>query len=356
MKKRIFAISILLTLLVIPALAQDDGETLVLVTYDSFAISEEVQERFEEETGITLEILRLTDAGAMVNQAILSRNNPLGDVLYGVDNTFLSRAFNNDLFISYQSPMLEFVPDALQLEEDDFRATPVTFGDVCLNYDIAYFAENDLPLPQSLRDLTDPIYNQLLVVENPASSSPGLAFLLATIAEFGDGSEDDDSEYTYLDFWTELVENDVLVLDGWSEAYFGAFSAVSEDGEYPLVVSYASSPPAEVLFAEEDLEEAPTGAIVANGTCFRQVEYVGILHGTGKEEAAQQLIDFMLGLEFQEDLPLQMFVFPVREDAELPEVFAEYAAIPENPATIDYDTIDANREDWIQDWTETVLR
>ena len=357
MKKLIVAVSVSLALLlVIPALAQDDGETLVLVTYDSFAMSEEVQERFEEETGITLEILRLNDAGAMLNQAILSRNNPLGDVLYGVDNTFLSRAFNYDLFVPYQSPMLEFVPEELQLEDGEYRITPVTFGDVCLNYDVAYFAENDLPLPESLADLTDPIYEGLLVVENPASSSPGLAFLLATIAEFGDGSDDDDEEYTYLDYWAELVENDVLVLDGWSEAYFGAFTAASEDGEYPLVVSYASSPPAEIIFAEEELEAAPTGAIVADGTCFRQIEYVGILDGTEKVEAAQQLIDFMLGLDFQEDLPLQMFVFPVNEDAELPEAFLEYAAIPDNPATVDYARIDANREEWIQDWTETVLR
>ena len=192
-----------------------------------------------------------------------------------------------------------------------------------------------------------------MVVENPASSSPGLAFLLATIAEFGD---DEDGGYTYLDYWAALVENDVLVVDGWNEAYYGAFTAASDDGEYPLVVSYASSPPAEVIFAEEELDEAPTGAIVADGMCFRQIEFVGILQGTEKVEAAQQLIDFMLGVEFQEDLPLQMFVFPVNEDAALPDVFAEYAAIPENPASVDYDLIDENREVWIQDWTETVLR
>jgi len=333
------------------SVAAQEDETITLVTYDSFAISEEVQTLFEEETGITLEILRLADAGVMVNQAILSRNNPLGDVLYGVDNTFLSRALDNDLFLPYESPLLEYVPEELQLDAEEFRVTPVTLGNVCLNYDVAYFAENELPLPESLADLTDPIYNGLLVVENPAASSPGLAFLLATIAVFGE-----EGDYTYLDYWADLIENDVLVVNGWNEAYYGEFSAASEDGERPLVVSYASSPPAEIVFAEEELEEAPTGAIVADGMCFRQIEFVGILNGTEKMEAAQQLIDFMLGVDFQEDLPLQMFVFPVNVEAELPEVFVEYAAIPENPVTMDYATIGENREAWIRAWTETVLR
>lgn len=344
----LFAAAVVLT--VIPVAAQS-GETLVLVTYDSFAMSEEAQAAFEESTGVSLEILRLADAGAMVNQAILSRNNPLGDVLYGVDNTFLSRALNYDLFVPYESPLLEDIPDEFQLDAGEFRVSPVAYGDVCLNYDRAYFADNALELPESLADLTREEYAGLLVVENPAASSPGLAFLLATVVEFGE-----EGDYTYLDFWRDLVENDVLVVDGWSEAYFGAFTAASEDGEYPLVVSYASSPPAEVLFAEAPLEESPTGAIVADGMCFRQVEFAGILQGTKKLEAAQQLIDFLLSETFQEDVPLQMFVFPVNPNAELPEVFVEHAALPENPATLAYTVIDENRETWITDWMETVLR
>ncbi len=340
-----------LVLVIMPVGAQDEGETLRLVTYDSFAISEEVQALFEEETGITLEILRLADAGMMVNQSILTINNPLGDVMYGVDNTFLSRALNADLFIPYESPLLAAVPEVFQIDSGEFRATPVTFGDVCLNYDVAYFEENALPVPEILQDLTDPAYESLLVVQNAASSSPGLAFLLATVAEFGT-----EGDYTYLDFWADLVENDLLVVDGWTEAYYGEFTAASQSGERPLVVSYASSPPAEVLFADPPVEEAPTGAIVADGMCFRQIEFVGILAGTEKVEAAQQFIDFTLSLAFQEDLPLQMFVYPVNEEAELPEIFLEYTTFPENPASLPYDDIEANRDEWIEAWTQVVLR
>lgn len=346
---RPLVVFVLMLAAIMPAAAQD--ETLTLVTHDSFNVSEEVLARFETETGIVVEILRSGDAGSMVNQSILSKENPLGDVLFGIDNTFLGRALENDLFVPYQSPNLEGVPKEFILDPA-YRVTPIDYGDVCLNYDAEYFAANDLPLPESLLDLTDPMYKGLLVVENPATSSPGLAFLLATVGVFGT-----EGDYTYLDYWTELVANEVRVVDGWETAYFGEFSgAAGSEGTFPLVVSYASSPPVEVYFMEAPPETAPTGAIVAPGTCFRQIEFAGILNGTEKVEQAQQFIDFMLGLDFQEDVPLQMFVFPVNPEAELPEIFVTYAQVAKDPVLVDSADIDANREEWIQAWTETVLR
>lgn len=339
---------LLLSLLVAPAaLAQEN--ILIVVAHDSFAYSEEVMAAFEAETGITVRVLRAGDAGTMINQSILSKENPLGDVMFGVDNTFLTRALNADLFSPYESPALANIPKEFILDPEH-RVTPVDFGDVCLNYDTAFFAKNDIPLPTSLIDLTDPQYRSLLVVENPATSSPGLAFLAATVSVFG---ENDD--YTYVNFWEDLVANDVYVSDGWSDAYYAQFSGAS-DGTRPLVVSYASSPPAEVYFAETPPETAPTGSITDDDTCFRQIEFAGVLNGAQNPEAAQQFIDFLLSIEFQEDMPLQMFVFPVNPDAELPEVFQEYASIPENPVEVSIDEIDSNREQWIQTWTETVLR
>ncbi len=328
-----------------------DGQSVVVLTHDSFAISEAVLQAFEESTGITVEILRSGDAGQMVNLAVLSRNNPLGDILYGVDNTFLSRALNGDIFAPYDSPALENVREGF-LTDDTFRVTPVDFGDVCLNYDIAYFEENELALPQSLMDLTEPKYAGLLVAENPATSSPGLAFLLATIAEFGD-----DGDSTYLDYWQALADNDVLVVDGWTEAYYGEFTVGSRGvGSRPMVVSYASSPPAEVIYGEDPEAGAITGAIVDDNMCFRQVEYAGVLAGAANPDGAQQFIDFMLSVAFQEDMPLNMFVFPVVADIELPEEFTRYAAIPQNPAMMDPMRIEEDREEWIQAWAEVMLR
>lgn len=334
--------------LLLPAVGlTQDQVTLVVVTHDSFSVSEEVLAQFEASTGVRVQILRAGDAGQMVNQSILTKNNPLGDVLFGVDNTFLGRALDADLFVPYESPLLAEIDKTFVLDEQH-RVTPVDYGDVCLNYDVAYFAENDLPLPQTLRDLTDPIYRSLLVVQNPATSSPGLAFLLATVAEFGE-----EGEYTYADYWADLIANETLVTPGWSEAYFGYFTAGSEDGTYPLVVSYASSPPFTV---DEESGEAATASIVADGMCFRQIEFAGILAGTQREEIARLFIDFLLSVPFQEDLPFQMYVFPVNPLAELPDLFAEFAAIPENPIVMDVSVIDAGRAEWIETWTEIALR
>ena len=321
--------------------------TLRLMTHDSFEISEATLAQFTAETGHTVQIFKAGDTGEMVNKAVLSKEAPLADVLFGVDNTFLSRALDNDIFLPYASPALANIPTNLQLDPQN-RALPVDYGDVCLNYDKSWFAANNLQPPQTLADLVAPAYANLTVVQNPATSSPGLAFLLATIETFG--------EEGFEAYWQQLVENGVLVVSDWSSAYFGEFTAASETGTRPIVVSYASSPPAEVLFAEQELSEAPTAAVVAPLSCFRQIEFVGILRGTAHETAAQQLVDFMLSQTFQEDIPLNMFVYPANQTAVLPPVFATHSTIPTQPALMDYDRLAANREAWVRAWTDVVLR
>lgn len=350
MKKWLF---VLLLLVIAPvAQAQESTEsvanTLTVVSHDSFAYSDSVMQQFEQQTGITVNVLRSGDAGAMVNQSILSKDNPLGDVMYGIDNTFLTRGLDADLFVPYASPGLKNVPDEFQLDPQN-RVTPIDYGDVCLNYDVSYFNEHNLALPTSLKDLTKPEYKSLLVVENPAISSPGLAFLLTTIADFGETGS-----YTYLDFWKDLVKNDVYVSDNWTDAYYSQFSAAS-DGSRPLVVSYASSPPAEVYFATPEPTSSPVGSIIADGTCFRQIEFAGILKNGKNPEAAKQFIDFLLSKPFQEDMPLQMFVFPVNTEAMLPDVFTQFAAIPKHPIETPIADIEAGRDKWLQAWTQTVL-
>jgi thiamine transport system substrate-binding protein len=262
-----------------------------------------------------------------------------------VDNTFLSRALAEDIFDTYNSPHLAEIPEAFRMDPEN-RALPVDYGDVCLNYDKGYIAEKGLTPPAGLEDLTKPEYQGLLVVENPATSSPGLAFLLATIGHFGpDG---------YLDFWRELKANDLLVVNDWESAYNGEFTA--HGGTRPIVVSYGSSPPAEMIFAEQPVQDAPTAAVTGDESCFRQVEFVGVLKGAKNPDLAEKWIDFMLSERFQEDMPLQMFVFPVNPNAKLPEEFQKYATIPEQTAQVSPDDIAANREKWLQEWTEAVLR
>jgi thiamine transport system substrate-binding protein len=318
--------------------------TLTVMTHDSFDASEEVIAQFEAETGATLKFLKSGDAGTALNQAILGKDAPLADVFYGVDNTFFSRAIQADIFEPYASSILADIPDELELDPQH-RLNPVDFGDVCLNYDKAWFQEKGLTPPAILDDLTKPEMKGLLVVENPATSSPGLAFLMATVGHFGEGG--------YLDFWAKLRNNDVLVTAGWEDAYWGQFSAAS-DGDRPIVVSYATSPAAEVYFSEGKYTEPPTGNVLGDEACFRQIEFVGILKGTANRDLAEKWVDFMLSPTFQEDIPLHMWVFPANPQAELPEVF-QFAEVPPKPARISPETIDQNREKWIEAWTETVL-
>jgi thiamine transport system substrate-binding protein len=318
---------------------------LTVMTHDSFAVSEEVVQAFQDQYHASVRFLKSGDTGTALNKAILSKDNPLADVFYGVDNTFLSRALREGIYEPYASPVLAEIPVEFKLDPEN-RALPVDYGDVCVNYDKAYFDEHDLALPNVLEDLTMPEYRDLLVVENPATSSPGLAFMLATIGHFGEDG--------YLSYWQALSENGMLVVNDWDTAYNKEFSRAG--GSRPLVVSYGSSPPFEMIFSDTPLPEPPTGAMVGDGSCFRQIEFVGILAGTTQRDLAEKWVDFMLSTTFQEDIPLQMYVFPVNPAAQLDDTFVNYLQVPENPASLDPDLIAENREKWIQAWTETVLR
>jgi thiamine transport system substrate-binding protein len=323
-----------------------EPQTLTVMTHDSFAVSKEIVAAFETANNAKLVFLPSGDAGAVLNKAILTKDAPLADLLFGVDNTFLSRALEADIFESYQSPALNEIPAEFKLDGSN-RALPVDYGDVCINYDKAYFAEKDLAVPQSLEDLTKPEYKGLLVVENPATSSTGLAFLLATVAHFGDA---------FTEYWQALKDNGVVVVDGWETAYYTNFSASSGQGPQPMVVSYGSSPAAEVVFADPPVDDAPTASILGPDTCFRQIEFVGILKGTPQRALAEKFVDFVLSQQFQEDVPLQMYVYPVHPNAALPEVFTKYAQAPQAAASLAPEVIAQNRDAWIQSWTDVVMK
>jgi thiamine transport system substrate-binding protein len=326
----------------------DAPAALTLVVYDSFPDSGTLTDAlatFTDDTGIAVDVLVAGDTGTMVSKAVLTAGNPEGDVMFGVDNTFLSRVVDADVFEPYEAAGLDQVPDELKALVPDGEATPVDVGDVCVNYDKEWFAEHDLEPPADLEALADPAYADLLVVQNPATSSPGLAFVMATIAGFGEDG--------WQDYWTRLRDNGVEVVDGWTEAYYERFSGAG-DGPKPLVVSYGTSPPVEVVFADPPIDAATTAVI--DTTCFRQVEFAGVLRGTEHTDEARRLVDFLLSPTFQAELPLNLYVYPANTDVPLPEVFTDNATLPADPATLDPATIAADRETWIAEWTDTVLR
>jgi thiamine transport system substrate-binding protein len=321
-----------------PAGESTGGGELTVVTHDSFALDEELLADFEAETGYSLTFVAPGDGGALVNQLVLTKDSPLGDVVYGIDNTFAARAVDAGVLEPYTSPDL---PDSAGEYVLDEALTPVDVGDVCVNVDHQWFADAGLPEPVTLEDLADPAYRDLLVVTNPATSSPGLAFLAATVGAFGDG---------WQDYWADLAENGVKVVEGWSDAYYVDFSGSEGAGPRPLVLSYASSPAAEV---PEGGGDPRTGALLE--TCFRQVEHAGVIAGAENPEGARAFVDLLVSADVQADIPGQMFMYPVDTTVPLPEAWAAHAPLAEDPHDVPAEQIAAEREDWIAAWTEIVI-
>ncbi len=321
------------------------GKDVTLVAYDSFSLPKETLAAFQAETGMAVKVLTNGDTGELLNKAILTKDRPLGDVLWAVDNTLLDRAKRADIFDAHTSASEADLDPALTELVKGVPLTPVDYGDVCINYDKAGLTKAGVAAPTSFEDLTKPEYKNQLVVENPATSSPGLAFMLGTIAHFG--------PTRWENYWEQLHNNGVKVVSGWTEAYEGSFTAGGGSGDRTLVVSYASSPPAAVMFGSDpNATEAPTG--VVDATCFRVSEFVGVLKGGPNPEGAAKLVDFLTRQDVQEQLPLNMFVFPANTRAVLPKLFVDFAAKPASPLTLTPEDISANREHWIDAWTRVV--
>lgn len=391
--RRLWRLAVAVVLLSAFAAGTALAQSITVLTHGSFALPTELVEDFTATTGIEVEFLMGGDAGEVVNRAILTKGRPLADLLFGVDENLLERARAEGIFEPYLSPELERVPEEYWLDAQGL-VTPVDVGYVVPNYDVAWFQERGLGHlvglgdggaaggavadqgadRLTLADLAGEPYAGLLAVLDPASSSPGMAFMLATIAGFGDpaagieptaaadlGGEaagaamQTPTEFgDWLDFWAALRDNDLALTDGWTEAYYTLFSQYG--GDRPLVVSYATSPAAEVIFAEEELSESPTANLQCRGCAYRQVEGIGILAGTDEPEAARAFVDFMLSREVQEAIPLAMFVEPVVDDAEVPAAFERFARLRAGmvAAPIPAATVRVNQQRWLAQWTAVV--
>ncbi|GGL86532.1 thiamine ABC transporter substrate-binding protein [Nakamurella endophytica] len=317
------------------------GGAVTLVTHDSFAVDKAELAEFEKSSGITVTVLAQGDAGALTNKLVLTKDNPLGDAVFGIDNTFASRALDAGVLAPYTPAAAADGPQRFAVQGGADRLTAVDYGDVCVNVDHDWFTAKHLAEPRTFEDLAEPQYRDLLAVESPATSSPGLAFLLATVAHFGDDG--------WQQYWTRLKDNGVKVDAGWEDAYTVDFSGSSGKGPRPLVVSYASSPPDEV---QAGATTAPTGALL--DTCFRQVEYAGVLAGAKNPAGARAVVDFLLSRRFQQGVPEQMYVYPTLAGVPLPADWARFAPVAKNPATMPADRIAADRERWISAWSDVV--
>jgi thiamine transport system substrate-binding protein len=331
------------------------NEQVVLATHESWSVPDEVMQEFTDQTGYRVKVQAAGDAGALTNKLVLTKGSPIADVVFGVDNTFASRAVEEDVFAEHTPEEQPESASRFELPSEAGAAalTPVDYGDVCVNIDDVWFAKNDVEPPSTLADLTEPAYKDLFVTPGASTSSPGLAFLLATIAQFGEGTvgEGTDGADGWTEYWEQLMANGARITSGWTDAYTVDFTAGGGNGDRPIVLSYASSPP----FTIPEGGKKPTTSALLD-TCYRQVEYAGVLEGADNPEGAQAFVDFMVGEDFQAALPENMYVFPVDESVELPELWAKWAKTPEDPKSVDPEKVAANRDEWLTTWGEITTR
>jgi thiamine transport system substrate-binding protein len=316
------------------------ADEVVLVTHDSFSLPDDLLADFEEESGYQLDIRQVGDGGTLTNELVLTKDSPLGDVAFGVDNTFASRALDEGVFAPYDFDAPAGVDDHALPGDDEHALTAVDNANVCVNVDDTWFEKQGLEPPKNLDDLTDPAYRDLFVTPGATTSTPGMAFLLTTIAEYGDA---------WPTYWEDLVANGAKLTKGWEDAYNVDFTQGGGDGERPIVLSYDSSP----AFTVAD-GRSSTSALL--DTCFEQVEYAGVIEGAENAEGAQELVEFLVSPEVQAALPTSMYVFPVADGVELPPEWAKFAERPTEPYAVDPAEVAANRETWLREWSDVTSR
>ena len=311
---------------------------VVLAVHDSWAMPDKLVSDFERRSGLDLQVVPSGDAGELTNKLVLTRDNPIADAAYGVDNTFASRALQEDVFAAGVEPRHT---DDFGLEGDDAAAlAPVDWADVCFNVDDRWFRDHDVRPPRTADDLTEPEYRDLVAVPGAATSSPGFAFLLFTVASYGEDG--------WQDYWRRLLGNGARISAGWTEAYEGDFTA-SGKGDRPIVLSYNTSPP----FTIPEGGTRPTTSALLD-TCYRQVEYAGVLAGADNADGAREVVRWLQSTEVQEALPTNMYVLPVDREARLPRDWARWAPRPDSTPSVDPARITEMRQTWIREWSDLV--
>ncbi|MEI2731091.1 MAG: thiamine ABC transporter substrate-binding protein [Dermatophilaceae bacterium] len=316
---------------------------VTVATHDSFAVSDALLAAFTAKTGCVVTVLKSGDAGQLTNKLVLTKSAPIADAVYGIDNAFAGRAVKEGVLAAYR-PTLPAGADAhLLTGAGAGQLTPVDFGDVCVNVDSQWFAAKGTAAPVTLDDLVKPEYKGLFVTPGASTSSPGFAFLLATVGKYGASG--------WADYWRKLVANDTKITAGWTDAYMVDFSGGDGKGARPIVLSYASSIP----FTIPKGGTTPTTAALLD-TCFRQVEYAGVLAGAKNPEGAKAFVAYLLTTPVQASIPESMYVYPVAKEVALPADWATWAKIAPTPYAVSPQTIDANRDAWLRQWTDLTTR
>jgi thiamine transport system substrate-binding protein len=338
--RHFFVLRRLFALILWGCAANLSAETVLrVVSHDSFKLSPALIAQFERQHQVKLRFMQSGDAGQLLNQLILTKHSPIADVVYGLDSPLADKAIAANLLASHTlagSRVTAILPPP---------AVSVMSGHVTLNVDLAWFKARRLPLPKSLDDLTLPAYKNLLVVQNPHTSSVGQAFLMAVMAHKG--------EKDGWIWWQKMRQNGLKVTDGWREAYYQAFSR--NGGAYPIVVSYASSPAAEVFFAQDKTAPPPTANLNLAGGVFHQVEGAALLKGGKHPELGQAFMAFLRSPAVQADIQTTLWMRPIIANTPIHPVLKMHAQVPTG-GQLYTAAMGAKSKVWLAAWGDLFLR
>jgi len=329
-----------------------NGTTVTIAVHDSFP-NDDFAAAASEATGYDVKVVTSGDGGELTNSLVLTQGAPIADAFFGVDNSFASRLIDHDVVEPVALENLppraaelgaELVPESTADAESvaALPLVPIDYGAVCMNIDTDWFEQRGLTPPASYEDLANPRYEGLSVLIDPTASSTGAAFLIGTVQEFGEDG--------FADYWKRLMKNGARIEPGWSEAYNGQFTQGGGDGEYPIALSYATSP---AFTVTEDGSASTTAAML--DTCTNQIEYAGVLKGAANPEGAKAVVDYLLSREFQDTIADTMYMYPIDDEAAIPEEWQRFAPTPSAPHDLSPGQIDTGREGWLKTWSEATL-
>lgn len=330
-------IVILFSILVVSGCTQEqsDSDVLIIYTYDSmvseYGLGPKVIPKFEEQCNCEVKLIAKGDAGQILTTLVLEKDNPKADVVIGIDNSMLHQALSNEVLEEFTPSNSGIVPENLRFGKG--YLTPYDYGYIAFMYDSEKIS---VPL-NNFNSLLDSSLRKSIAIQNPSTSSPGLALLLWTISIYGDPG--------YKEFWREFKPNILTVTEGWDESS-GLFAA----GEVPIYLSYATSPPYYVEFEEK---YTVLGASFEEGH-YIQIEGMGIVKGAKNRKLAEDFIEFSLTEPFQEEIPFTQFMFPVNQNVELPQAFQEYAVTPVKQLELDAELVEEKQEEWISEWEKII--
>ncbi len=331
----VFLIPTLLTARGVNENPENQTRSITVYAYDSF-VSEWgpgplVVPKFEEKTGIKVQLISAGNGGELLGKLQLEQHNPQADVVIGISNELIHETIATNLLKPYESPVLSQIPEFLHFDPT-YSLLPFDYG----NYAFVYDSEKVDNPPKSLDDLLDPAWERSIILMDPRTSSVGMGLLEWTVAIYGDN---------YLQWWEAVKPNVLTIADGWSSGY-GLFT----EGEAPLVISYTTSPVYHILYEETDRYKAQ----VFDRGNMAVIEGIGILASTKDVDAARQFVDFLL-TEGQTDIATANIMYPVNSNTVLPEAFSA-AVKPQQSIMIDGDVIAQNRDRWLSEWVEVMSR